>query len=300
MNGGQSAPPFNLELPFGGSSGYRLSRQEARYLVALHTAMGRVGATAWASDTPLAKAFRRQVERMKGSIRSLLLTWVNETPQGQWMLQQGGVGPYLAGAVLSVFDIESARSPASWWAYAGLTMRGRENGYNDFAHFITSMLGAMMRRKDPYWSEVYRSKQALLWEANLRGELQDRALEKVRELGGYGRSEQEHAWLTGKVSLAYLRDVWEHEGRMPYSVPPGKGHPMLTPPHILGLARRYYLRHILTNIYEVAYYGTHGERYEVPQWVTERVPGYAPPPSPPWGDADTGAYPGNEQNSPQE
>jgi len=70
-----------------------------------------------------AKIVLEYLERAVGEFCEQCLENSNEILWHEWMKHVEGWGPVLATAFISTFDINKAKSPSSYWAYAGLIVK---------------------------------------------------------------------------------------------------------------------------------------------------------------------------------
>lgn len=79
----------------------------------------------------------------------------------QWLSLQKGVGPAMAGVLLSEIDIEKADTASKIWAYCGLTptskrVKGQKTNYNPWLKSkVTSVLGGSFLKCNSPWRKFY-------------------------------------------------------------------------------------------------------------------------------------------------
>jgi hypothetical protein len=82
-----------------------------------------------------------------------------------WLKKQRGVGPTLAGVMLSEIDIRRAETPSALWKFAGLDVqdgqapkrtKGQKNTYNSFLRTkLVGVMGDCLIKSRSEWREFY-------------------------------------------------------------------------------------------------------------------------------------------------
>lgn len=84
-----------------------------------------------------------------------------------YLLKIKGIGPVLAGGLISLFDIRKAEHPSSFWKYAGLHVengkavrrkRGEKTDYNPKAKVLAWKIGrSLLMSKNEFYIEMYEN-----------------------------------------------------------------------------------------------------------------------------------------------
>lgn len=106
-----------------------LERREARYLVDTYYQLqdyristSNQGRSMGKDEEPhlTLDFFQRQMATLERQVRTVLDTWTNTDPLGEWAKSITGIGPVIAAGLLAHIDIEKAPTVGHIWRYAGL------------------------------------------------------------------------------------------------------------------------------------------------------------------------------------
>ena len=119
------------------------------------------------------------MQAVEVQIKQFLQSFAQRYRVGNWLLAQYGIGPVLASACLTMFDIRKAPAAGNFWSFAGLSphivwQRGQKRPYN--AHLKSIMvyrLGETMvkfsGRPECFYGALYRQKREEITALNEQG-----------------------------------------------------------------------------------------------------------------------------------
>jgi hypothetical protein len=187
---------------------------------------------------------------------------LDKIPIYAWLRQQGGIGPALAGVLISTLDPHKARNVSSFWKYAGLDVghdgRGRsrrqehlvereyvdKNGkpasrmgvtYNPWLKMkLFTLAGSFMRSNSP-WRATYDGYKHRLVSDPSRAKIDVKAWKKIHAAD----EETKNLWTPGRIDMAakrymikqFLAELWVEWRTL-------EGLPVTQPYHVAKLGQR--------------------------------------------------------------
>lgn len=191
---------------------------------------------AYPSDLSMIFELQERVEELAKSMRKEFTEIVEALRIWNWMGRIAGIGPYVAGFLLSEISWDRVENPGAVWAYCGLAPRESGVRYNREAKFVVctklvNMVCAARHRHDEatYYYGVYEALLREEEERNERGDYRELA-RRVYPGGGRDKLLESHLvararlrW--GRVFLSHLFTVtgWELDRRSVVREPLGPG-----------------------------------------------------------------------------
>lgn len=164
---------------------------------------------------------------------------LEKIPIYAWLRQQGGIGPALAGVLISTLDPHKARHVSSFWKYAGLDVGGDGRGRSRRAEHLVereytdkngrpatrmgvtynpwlktklfTLAGSFMRSASP-WRATYDNYKHRLMTDPARAKIDVKAWKKIHAAG----DETKNLWTPGRIDMAakrymikqFLAELW--------------------------------------------------------------------------------------------
>jgi hypothetical protein len=225
--------------------------------------------------------FQGQMATLERQVRSVLDTWTDTDPLGQWAKSITGIGPVIAAGLLAHIDIEKAPTVGHIWRYAGLDPtvtwnKGEKRPWNASLKVICWKAGEsfvkVSNNKNDIYGHFYAERKAFENERNDAVQIAPRGV--TIDTDPISSPTTGRIVNDGELVSCYkINGVWYHDGNAKaahdvlarkkigkdtdaiksYSI--GK----LPPAHIHSRAKRYAVKLFLAHYHETGYrlhYGT--------------------------------------------
>jgi len=214
---------------------------------------------------------------MEHDLKATIGNFASQYRIGQWLLDQPGIGPIIAGGLCAVLNIEKARQAGAFWRFCGADpkqkwKKGELRPWSALAKQLAIYHAGesfIKHKKKTFYGPIYDEYRDKLSIRNQRGQLRELALEYAPRF----------APKDGKPGNPYCFDLYS------------RGFIIQAHEHAMG--RRFIAKLFLSHIFTLMYEEFHGKEAPLPEifrhpaWDT-RVGGfeidhthYIPPPGGP-------------------
>lgn len=202
---------------------YRLSDQEARYLVDAYYTMqdNRIRSAAQVRETtktgePNSVLVWLETEnrRMENEIKKALSYYTDAHIIGEWMKSIKGIGPVISAGMLAHIDIHKAPTVGHIWSFAGLDPRaewkkGQKRPWNAQLKVLCWKAGQSFVKvsgdESAFYGQIYKNRKAYEMERNERGD-NAAAAAKVLEKKNIGKDTEAYRhYSAGKLPPAHIQ-----------------------------------------------------------------------------------------------
>jgi hypothetical protein len=203
--------------------------------------------------------------QLEHQIKRALGKFTENNFMGKWAKEQIGVGEILSAVLLVYIDIEQAPTVGHIWSYAGYDPtreweKGKKRPHNADLKKLCWKLGEsfVKVKANPadIYGKIYAERKALEIKKNMQGDFAEQA---KKELPKYKAEKDTRVWYSGMVTAKAYKDFLKKKetnsspALKPATVGEGEGIHMLSPGHIHARAKRYAVKHFLSDWHEIAY-----------------------------------------------
>jgi hypothetical protein len=203
--------------------------------------------------------------QLEHQIKRALSKFNDNNFMGKWGKEQVGVGEVLSAGLLVHIDIEQADTVGHIWSYAGYDPtrvwgKKEKRPHNADLKKLCWKLGEsfVKVKGNPadIYGKIYAKRKALEIKKNMQGDFAEQA---KKDLPKYKAEKDTRVWYAGMVTAEAYKDFLKKRetnsspSLKPATVGEGEGVYMLSPGHIHARAKRYAVKHFLSDWHEIAY-----------------------------------------------
>jgi hypothetical protein len=145
------------------------------------------------SDQPVAISsfFFENFSRMEILVLKPIEAFVYNDPVGEWLMGIKGIGPVLAGGLLSILDVTKAKAGPSFWRFAGLDPtlvweKGQKRPFHGrlktLCYLIAQSFVMTSKQEDSFYGRLYVEEKEKLTKRNEALEFKDKAAEILERI----------------------------------------------------------------------------------------------------------------------
>lgn len=241
----------------------------------------------------LAHAHQDTLNQMFSELEKEVTVWLDvyahNHPVGKWMLNQHGIGPVLASAVLSYIDIEKAPNASSVHSYFGLNpmqfkVKGQKLNFDPERKSIAWKIGESFVKvsyiEEAFYGKEWIKRKNQEWSNNIRGNYAHLIGQRNYT---YGEDTESFKWTSGQ----FVGVTEDNKGILPGASPkPGdrvidrnKTVQMIPPASIHERSKRWTAKLFLSHVWEKLYEDHYKTKAPLPYPVAKLGHDtYIPPP----------------------